>query len=551
MALLFLHLRGVTTPFGDRRSLHRLADGMAITAACLFTILAAYRIDLPGLYYDEVTFVNAAQGAPDNTFIYLRLGRVPILIMQYLGALKAWLYAPIFRFFGVSALTIRLPAILLSAITLLIFYGAIRDAIGSVWAATVVWIMALDPANLFPSRLDWGPTVLMHFFQALILALWWSYCRKPQFWKPMILVGCFALGFFDKFNFVWLILAFIVGIVLCYPERIRTFWSSFSKFSHRLVIAASIVAFSSILYLILPLLHFQEIKAHLAGIYLMWVSLISALSGLAVAHFIFASPVEVNPYIPFWLIVTDTCLGVALLVSPRWAPAARENRQHGFFCLLIGFLIFVQIVITPQAGGPHHYSMILPLPLLAFAFFAKSLYQITSKRLQPVTGVAFGIAAMCICVVNVHNTGLYLAHFRNNLHYNPRWSPEIYALSEYVNQHGWAANRIISIDWGLHTQLHALAPKKLRKRMWDSWPLFRRLGQETQQEQSVTLRRLFGDGKNFVLTFAASKETFPETRRNFLALLDVHPELKFRLVKEFWFGGEKVYELYEVTRGQT
>jgi hypothetical protein len=66
-------------------SAHRLADGMAIASACLFTFLAAYRIQLPGLYYDEVAFVNAAQGAPDNTFIYMKLGSVPVLIFPYMG----------------------------------------------------------------------------------------------------------------------------------------------------------------------------------------------------------------------------------------------------------------------------------------------------------------------------------------------------------------------------------------------------------------------------------------------------------------------------------
>jgi hypothetical protein len=62
------------------------------------------------------------------------------------------------------------------------------------------------------------------------------------------------------------------------------------------------------------------------------------------------------------------------------------------------------------------------------------------------------------------------------------------------------------------------------------------------------LHRIFPEGRNLVLTFAASKETFPETRRNFLDSLRTHPELKSRLAKEFWFGGEKIYELYEVVR---
>src|SRR5437667_10051190 len=34
---------------------------------------------------DELDFVNAAQGAPDNTMIHMRLGSVPLLIMPYLS----------------------------------------------------------------------------------------------------------------------------------------------------------------------------------------------------------------------------------------------------------------------------------------------------------------------------------------------------------------------------------------------------------------------------------------------------------------------------------
>ena len=42
---------------------------------------------------------------------------------------------PVFRLFGVSAVTIRLPAILLAAVTLLIFYQLLRAKLGAVWAA--------------------------------------------------------------------------------------------------------------------------------------------------------------------------------------------------------------------------------------------------------------------------------------------------------------------------------------------------------------------------------------------------------------------------------
>src|SRR6266403_4760543 len=211
-----------------RLSRRWLPDVLAIAAACAFIFLATYRIDLPGLYMDEVDFVNAARGAPDNTMIHMRLGSVPLFIMPYLGALKAWIYAPIFGLFGVSALTIRLPAILIAAVTLLIFYQLMRAQLGPVWATIGLWIMMVDPANLFPSRLDWGPTVLMHFFQAAIFALWFSYRDKPTLWKIVLICICAGLGFFDKFNFIWLVVAFVIAVSLCYPDSLTNLWVSSS-----------------------------------------------------------------------------------------------------------------------------------------------------------------------------------------------------------------------------------------------------------------------------------------------------------------------------------
>ena len=534
---------------GDLLS-YRVSDALAIAAACIFVFLASYRIELPGLYMDELDFVNAAQGAPDNTMIHMRLGSVPLFIMPYLGALKAWIYAPIFGLFGVSALTIRLPAILIAAVTLLIFYQLMRAQLGLVWATIGLWIMMVDPANLFPSRLDWGPTVLMHFFQAAIFALWFSYRNKPELWKVALILICFGLGFFDKFNFIWLVLAFVIGISLCYPDSLKNLWVSFPRLARRMAVITVLIVLGAALYFTLPLLlHFHPPGAHAVGLQVKWNALLTTLSGVAVAHFVFGNSSGMIQFTPFWLILTDCYLAFACLFFPMSNEEARENRKEGFFFLVIGLLIFLQIVITPQAGGPHHYSMIFPLPLLAFAFLAKSLYtQFATENLRRLAALLFGAVAVSLLVVNVHNTAGYLSHFRTNSHYSPRWSPEIYTLSRYVNEHGLEAKSVICVDWGLHNQLHALAPKELRQRMHDYWPMFKSLANQNQERQTARLNYVFPEGKTLVLAFAPSKETFPETRQNFLASLATRPELKSRLVREFWSGGEKIYELYEVVR---
>jgi hypothetical protein len=433
----------------------------------------------------------------------------------------------------------------------LIFYRAMRDGVGHAWAAIAVWIMAVDPANLFPSRLDWGPTVLTHFFQAAILALWFSYRDKPRPWKIVLICICAGLGFFDRFNFIWLLSAFAIGICLCYPDSLQNLWVSTPRFTRWVAIILALLALGIMLYLVLPLLLNvpHPTRALTTNLQLKWHGLVDTLSGAAVAHFIFENPTGIIRFASYWLIVVDGFLALACLFLPMSNAPARENRKNGLFCFLIGFLIFVQIVITPQAGGPHHYLMIFPWPFLAFAFLARSLYDhLRTKKLSQVVALPLVAVATCIFFVNIHNTISYLSHFRNNPHYTAQWSPEIYSLSHYVNEHGFQARSIICVDWGLHTQFHALAPKKLRRRIHDYWPIFQTLSQKDKESQTAALNYVFPEGKSLAVTFAPSKEMFPDTRRNFLAALAARPELKSRLLKEFWFGGEKIYEVYEIVR---
>jgi hypothetical protein len=84
--------------------------------------------------------------------------------------------------------------------------------------------------------------------------------------------------------------------------------------------------------------------------------------------------------------------------------------------------------------------------------------------------------------------------------------------------------------------------------MHDSWPIFKTLETHSREQQSAILKDIFPKGKSLAVTFAASKETFPETRRNFLAALAGDPELKSRLVTDFKSGRESIYEVYEVDR---
>src|SRR5262249_1510925 len=229
------------------------------------------------------------------------------------------------------------------------------------------------------SRLDWGPTVLMHLFQAIIIALWFSYREKPKLWKPAIIVACFGLGSFDKFNFVWFGLAFSIGTFVCYPDSVKNLWLSLPRFVPWFVVILVAITLGTMLYVVRQLLY----STGISPISVILTSLIGTMSGAAIAEFVFESHAGIISCTAVLLILVDGFLALTCLALPSSNAQARENRKNGFFFLILGFLIFAQIVITPHAGGPHHYAMIFPWPLLAFAFLAKSLYmQIARKNLR-------------------------------------------------------------------------------------------------------------------------------------------------------------------------
>jgi hypothetical protein len=89
----------------------------------------------------------------------------------------------------------------------------------------------------------------------------------------VMIFGCFALGFFDKFNFVWFLLAFAVGIAVRYPDSVLIFWSSVPRFARWLAIIIILVGFGLMTHLIMPLIfRLQPTNVDTAGLGVKWQS---------------------------------------------------------------------------------------------------------------------------------------------------------------------------------------------------------------------------------------------------------------------------------------
>ena len=532
------------------RAEDRVLDALVLTAVVTFVVIATYRIHLPGLYYDEVLFVNAARGGPQDYFIFARFGHLPIMVMPYLGALKAWLYYPVFAALGVSPLTIRLPIILVAATTILVYYFFIRKIMGRRWACAVAWFMALSPAFLFTSRLDWGPVVLMQFFKAVILFLWFAYLEKPALWKLMGIGVCGLLGFFDKFNFIWLVLAFSGGVLLVYPEKIQSVWYSLSPRLRFLAAIVSLTAALAVAFLVTPLVQLPVLADSGRRISENWNGILTTLSGTAVAEFIFGSSKGFLRFEPWGTILPAMLAGVACLLPRNSAPNFLANRKAGWFCITAMFLVSMQIAFTPQAGGPHHYVMLFPFPLLALAFCSRAIAEHLDNRHYLSTARAFIViiagSALLLAFANATNTFIYLKHFKTSADYNPRWSPAIYKLAKFIGKKGDGVNKIVCVDWGIANQLEAISLTAIGQKIEDCWAFFNNLPESTNPNYSNDLAHVFSAGHNLAICFAQSRETFPATRSHFLARINsqlFHARLLTTINAR---DHEEIYEIYEI-----
>jgi hypothetical protein len=49
--------------------------------------------------------------------------------------------------------------------------------------------------------------------------------------KLVLVCICAGFRFFDKFNFIWLVIAFAVGVRICYPDSLKNLWVSSPSFA--------------------------------------------------------------------------------------------------------------------------------------------------------------------------------------------------------------------------------------------------------------------------------------------------------------------------------
>ena len=71
-------------------ALKRVSIGAALLVALsAFLLIAGWNIATPGLYYDELLFVDAALGGPNGIFKHISFGSLPVMLASVVGSTTA------------------------------------------------------------------------------------------------------------------------------------------------------------------------------------------------------------------------------------------------------------------------------------------------------------------------------------------------------------------------------------------------------------------------------------------------------------------------------
>ena len=151
--------------------------------------------------------------------------RLPLMLMFHYGALKAWLYGPLFEVVDPSLVALRLPAALLGALTVWLTFKFVEDAAGRLPALISSILLAADPLFILTTTLDWGAGTFQHIFFVLGLSLILRFCRVGHPLSVFFAFFSFGLGLWDKVLFAWNLVGAALAVAVTYPrvllEKVR------------------------------------------------------------------------------------------------------------------------------------------------------------------------------------------------------------------------------------------------------------------------------------------------------------------------------------------
>ncbi len=455
----------------------RRARYFALFTAAFFFLSGVFFVPHLGVQNDEALFASP-MFAPKDWFYRIRIfhSDIALLLMSYLGTLKTLLYKPVFRWFGVSAASTRIPMLLAGAASIWLFFLLLRRLVGERAACIGCALLAADSLFLLTTCFDWGPVALQHLLiiTGLLLAV-----RFYQERRPLSLFGAFllfGLAVWDKALALWMLSGMGIAAMAIVPRQILG-----AVNFRRTGIAIGGFLLGASPFLIYNLTHrFATLRENSARDFSDIEGRARLLQNTADGQAMFGWLIEENQDTPVPHPPSDAVESLSADISsftghPRHslmvygfllalllAPLARgPDLRVILFGLVALTLAWIQMATTANAGGSVHHSILLwPLPAMVIAVSLAA----ASRRLGR-AGLPAALALTAILAGSeVLVTNEYYALMVRNGGTVP-WSDAVYTLSDYLKSTsgpaarlsgGVPAKQVACVDWGILDTLRLL-----------------------------------------------------------------------------------------------
>lgn len=357
-------------------------------ALALYLALTLYQLTLPGPNYDEAVEAKAAvqalRGLPVEVHRDAALDlfgrRLPLMIVDYVGALNTYALALLFKLGGIGVVTMRLWPILVGAVVLWLGYRLAYLLSGPRAAFLAALLLAVQPSFVFFMRQG---IYVTNTTIAFMLAIWLALVRLAQsgdrrWWYAVAFLA--GLGLWAKFIMLWPLLATAALAPFVWWGRRQVELVPAPGFSPRQLVQPRALGLALVAFLLglgpfilfnlqtgATFQHFLntlgqsyygvENSAYLGNLIQRWAQIGHFLSG---DHFWYLGGNFSDPFArPAWL------LGFALiLLILIWRRQDRRQRALAWRALIfyaLFLLLFVQTPLTPTALWYTHLALFSPV----------------------------------------------------------------------------------------------------------------------------------------------------------------------------------------------
>jgi 4-amino-4-deoxy-L-arabinose transferase-like glycosyltransferase len=401
-------------------------------------------IDALGIHTDEALFSAGLYPPilPEYTVSVFQK-RLPMMVMTYVGTLKSLIYLPIFSIWQPSAVSTRVPVVVIGAVTVWLFYSLLLRTSGRRAALAGCALLGSDPIFILTTKWDWGPVAIQHLclVSGMLCLMKWHEERRP--WMLFAGFFIFGLGLWNKAIFTWSLIGLTAGALAAFPKTLLA------------VMRQRFIAMAACAFLLgaLPLLIYNvrrgfvtfrsnatwssEAVLHKARLIKDTVEG-SALAGWTVRNDRNGWSREPQSKLEAAVVGVSeglgqpmrSLMGYAFAMSLLLFPVVwRGTWRPVLFSLCFLLATWLQMAFMKGAGtGPHHAVLLWPFPVL---IVATVMAAVSYKRKHG--GAALGCVT---CLLAASNAAVTSTYYRNQIRNGatPGWTDAVYPLVETLRQ---------------------------------------------------------------------------------------------------------------------